>query len=246
MREERKVVTALFADTVGSTAIAERLDPEDAHELIRGAIALAIEAAETYGGTVKDLAGDGALILFGAPVSHEDDAERAVRAGLEIVRSIEIRRRASGPRARWVLDAGRHRDRARRPRTCRRRGKGGVRRNRRRREHRRPGAREAEPGTVLVGPGTYDRVASLFEWGLSLGVDLKGKSGHGRRTRGTAARRQGGLCASARGDDGCPSSVGMTRWHRFLKLPCPGRSGERRQGSAHHGAGGGRQKPPRQ
>ena len=88
MREERKVVTALFADTVGSTEIAERLDPEDAHELIRGAIALAIEAAEAYGGTVKDLAGDGALILFGAPVSHEDDAERAVRAGLEIVRSI--------------------------------------------------------------------------------------------------------------------------------------------------------------
>jgi class 3 adenylate cyclase/tetratricopeptide (TPR) repeat protein len=84
LREERKVVTALFADLVGSTAIGERFDPEDAREIVSGAIALMIGAVERYGGTVKDLAGDGLLALFGAPVSHEDDVERAILAGLEI------------------------------------------------------------------------------------------------------------------------------------------------------------------
>src|SRR5688500_5085598 len=86
MREERKVVTALFADVVGSTQLTERLDPEDARELLGGAVRRMVEAGEAFGGTVKDLAGDGVLALFGAPVTHEDDAERAIRAGLRIVR----------------------------------------------------------------------------------------------------------------------------------------------------------------
>jgi class 3 adenylate cyclase/tetratricopeptide (TPR) repeat protein len=89
MREERKVVTALFADLVGSTELTERLDPEDAREVIGAAVASMVEAVERFGGTIKDLAGDGVLALFGAPVSHEDDAERAVLAGLEIVRAAE-------------------------------------------------------------------------------------------------------------------------------------------------------------
>ena len=73
MREERKVVTALFADIVGSTGITERLDPEDARELLGAAVAGMIEAVDRFGGTVKDLAGDGVLALFGAPVAHEDE-----------------------------------------------------------------------------------------------------------------------------------------------------------------------------
>jgi class 3 adenylate cyclase/tetratricopeptide (TPR) repeat protein len=85
MREERKVVTALFADVVGSTRLTERLDPEDAREVLGGAVRRMVEAVEAFGGTVKDLAGDGILALFGAPVTHEDDAERAIRAGLRIV-----------------------------------------------------------------------------------------------------------------------------------------------------------------
>lgn len=88
MREERKVVSALFADVVGSTQLGERLDPEDVRDIMGGAIARIIHAVEGFGGTVKDLAGDGVLALFGAPISHEDDAERAVRAGLEIVKEI--------------------------------------------------------------------------------------------------------------------------------------------------------------
>src|ERR671935_2949464 len=85
MREERKVVTALFADLVGSTALAEGLDPEEVKLIVGEAVARIVQAIEEYGGTVKDLAGDGVLALFGAPVSHEDDAERAVRAALRIV-----------------------------------------------------------------------------------------------------------------------------------------------------------------
>ena len=73
MREERRVVTALFADIVGSTALGERLDPEDLRLIVADAIGRMIAAVETFGGTVKDLAGDGMLALFGAPVAHEDD-----------------------------------------------------------------------------------------------------------------------------------------------------------------------------
>ncbi len=84
-REERRVVTALFADIVGSTALAEHLDPEDLKLIIADAIARMIDAVDAFGGTVKDLAGDGLLALFGAPVSHEDDPERAIHAALRIV-----------------------------------------------------------------------------------------------------------------------------------------------------------------
>ena len=73
MREERKVVSALFADLAGSTALGEQLDPEDAKLVVGEAIARMVHAVEDFGGTIKDLAGDGVLALFGAPVTHEDD-----------------------------------------------------------------------------------------------------------------------------------------------------------------------------
>src|SRR5918992_6365023 len=88
VREERKVVTALFADLVGSTALAERLDPEEAKLIVGEAITRIVRAVEDFGGTIKDLAGDGVLALFGAPTAHEDDPERAVRAGLSITEEI--------------------------------------------------------------------------------------------------------------------------------------------------------------
>jgi ABC-type oligopeptide transport system substrate-binding subunit/class 3 adenylate cyclase len=83
--DERRIVTALVADVAGSTALSERLDPEEAKLVIGGAISRAIRAVEAYGGTVTSLMGDGLLALFGAPVAHEDDPERAVRAGLDIM-----------------------------------------------------------------------------------------------------------------------------------------------------------------
>src|SRR5690348_7312406 len=105
MREERKVVTALFADIVGSTAIGERFDPEDVVEIVGRAVSRMVEVVEEFGGTVKDLAGDGLLALFGAPRAHEDDPERAVRAGMRIVDA--IRAHAAVVRLEWdVQDLG--------------------------------------------------------------------------------------------------------------------------------------------
>ena len=88
MREERKAVTALNADLVGSTALGERLDAEEAKLVVGEAVSRMVAAVEALGGTVKDLAGDGILALFGAPAAHEDDAERAVRAALRIANDL--------------------------------------------------------------------------------------------------------------------------------------------------------------
>src|SRR5829696_2467720 len=81
---ERKFVTVLFADVVDSTGMGERLDPEQVIEIMNGAFAFLNVAVTKYDGTVARLMGDAVLAFFGAPVAHEDDAERAVRAGLEI------------------------------------------------------------------------------------------------------------------------------------------------------------------
>src|SRR5215212_6746481 len=81
---ERKYVTVLFADVVDSTVVAERLDPEQFAEIMNGAFAFLNASVTKYGGTVARLLGDAVLAFFGAPVAHEDDAERAVRAGLAI------------------------------------------------------------------------------------------------------------------------------------------------------------------
>ena len=83
-------MSALFADVVGSTGLAERLDPEDFKSVVDGAVARIVAAVETFGGVVLQVAGDGMLALFGAPVAHEDDPERAVLAGLRIVEHIEL------------------------------------------------------------------------------------------------------------------------------------------------------------
>ena len=89
VREERKVLTAVFADVVGSTALAERLDPEDVKLVVGEAVARIVGEVESLGGHVKDLAGDGVLAFFGAPTTREDDAERAVRCALRIVGEME-------------------------------------------------------------------------------------------------------------------------------------------------------------
>ncbi len=88
MREERKIITALSADIVNSTPLGESLDTEDVRLIIGEAMSRMVQAVETFGGTVKDLAGDGILALFGAPQTHEDDAERAIRAGLRLLHDI--------------------------------------------------------------------------------------------------------------------------------------------------------------
>jgi class 3 adenylate cyclase len=82
--EERKVVTVLFADLVRSTSPAERMDPEDVRALISPFYGRLRAELERFGGTVEKFIGDAVMALFGAPVAHEDDPERAVRAALAI------------------------------------------------------------------------------------------------------------------------------------------------------------------
>src|SRR5512132_2946877 len=88
VREERKVVSVLFCDLVGFTAASERADPEDVRARIRPYHARLREEIERYGGTVEKFVGDAVMAVFGAPVAHEDDAERAVRAGLSILDAV--------------------------------------------------------------------------------------------------------------------------------------------------------------
>src|SRR3990172_1010484 len=83
-REERKVVTCLFCDLVGFTARAERMDPEDVRRLLQPYHARVRSELERHGGTVEKFIGDAVMAVFGAPTTHEDDPERAVRAGLAI------------------------------------------------------------------------------------------------------------------------------------------------------------------
>jgi predicted ATPase/class 3 adenylate cyclase len=87
-REERKVVTILFTDLVGSTARAEGLDPEDVRATLSAYYGQLRAELERHGGTVEKFIGDAVMAIFGAPVAHEDDPERAVRAALAIRDSI--------------------------------------------------------------------------------------------------------------------------------------------------------------
>src|SRR5215212_6785723 len=177
MREERRVVTALFADMAGSTALGERLDPEDSREIVGRALALMVREVEGLDGVVKDLAGDGVLALFGAPIAHEDDAERAIVCGLQIIRSIDGF--ADEVRSQWgIPDFG--------VRVGVETGTavlgpigGGA-----KIEYGATGdvintaARlqsEAEPGAVLVGDFTRRIVEHRFDWGPRRELRLKGK-----------------------------------------------------------------------
>jgi len=78
----------MFADLVGSTALSGRMDPEDLREVISVYQKCAAEAVRRFGGFVARYMGDGVLVYFGYPEAHEDDAERAVRAGLELITAV--------------------------------------------------------------------------------------------------------------------------------------------------------------
>jgi ABC-type oligopeptide transport system substrate-binding subunit/class 3 adenylate cyclase len=177
VREERKVLTALFADVAGSTSLGERLDPEDVKLVVGEAIARVVGEIEALGGHVKDLAGDGVLAFFGAPKTREDDSERALRAALRIVAELEdygreVRRgwgiegfgvrvgAATGSVVVGEVGAGARVEYAAFGDTVN------------------IAARlqsAATPGTVLVDDATHRAVESLFEWGAPVELELKGK-----------------------------------------------------------------------
>ena len=86
---ERRLVTILFCDVKGSTAMGETLDPEEMLEIMNGAFEFLIPPIYHHEGTLAQLLGDGLLAFFGAPIAHEDDPERAIRAGLEIAAGVQ-------------------------------------------------------------------------------------------------------------------------------------------------------------
>ena len=96
MEGERRVVTMLFCDVVGSTAMAERLDPEAWTDIMNEVFERLIAPIDRYEGTTARLMGDAIFALFGAPIAHEDDPERAVSAGLEIVAAMRGYREEHG------------------------------------------------------------------------------------------------------------------------------------------------------
>jgi class 3 adenylate cyclase/ABC-type oligopeptide transport system substrate-binding subunit len=177
LREERRIVTALFADVVGSTPLADRLDAEDVNLIIGEAVRRVIRVVESYGGTIQTLAGDGVMALFGAPLAHEDDAERAVRAALDIISiskdyAVEV---SNSWDADFAMRVGVHTGIVVA-------GQLGV------SSHIEYGAigdtlnttarleAAADKGTVLVSSDTYGQVESLFEWGEERSLALKGKA----------------------------------------------------------------------
>ncbi len=178
VREERRVVSALFADIVGSTTLGERLDPEDLKLIVADAIARMIDAVETFGGTVKDLAGDGMLALFGAPVAHEDDPERAIYAALRILEDIE-EFAAEVERGWGVQDFGVRVGIDTGLVVVGAIGSGSrveysalgdpVNTAARLQSH-------AAPGSVLVGDETHRLAEPYFGWGAPVSLDLKGKA----------------------------------------------------------------------
>jgi predicted ATPase/class 3 adenylate cyclase len=88
-RAERRQVTVMFSDLVGSTALSARMDPEDLREVIAAYQKCVADTVRRFGGFVAKYLGDGVLVYFGYPEAHEDDTERAVRAGLELVAAVD-------------------------------------------------------------------------------------------------------------------------------------------------------------
>src|SRR5258708_34663382 len=98
--EERRVVTIMFADITGSTPLADRLDPEDMRAILAGYFNLMTEQIRRHGGTVEKYIGDAVMAIFGAPIAHEDDPDRAVRAALDMQAALarfNQRRRTQDP-----------------------------------------------------------------------------------------------------------------------------------------------------
>ena len=81
---ERKLVTVFFADVANYTSISEKLDPEEVHQIMDGAFKILMDEIHKYEGTINQFTGDGVMALFGAPVAHEDHAQRACHAALSI------------------------------------------------------------------------------------------------------------------------------------------------------------------
>ena len=230
---ERKPVTALFADVVGSTSLAEQMDPEDWTAIINEAFDLMSQAVFRYEGTIAQLQGDAMLAFFGAPVAHEDDPDRAVLAALDMVAGD----RASSPRQ-LQGDAAASTSRSG-PGSTPGRSSSATSARDLRYEYTALGdamnvaARmqtAAEPGSVLVTASTHRLVGDAFEIEDLGGIEVKGKAEpvHAYRVHG----RKAAACSAAR-PRAVPAS--RARWSGGT-----GRSGSARAASTPSEAGRGR------
>ena len=170
MTEERRLVTILFADVVGSTALGESLDPEDVRALLGRLFAIAREAVERHGGRVEKFIGDAVMAVFGLPVAHEDDAVRGCLAALELrdrVRedavltgriAIRLGLNTGDVIATRDQDAGEFLVTGDPVNTAARLQQG------------------AESSSILVGERTVQAVGSQFIFGDPVGIEAKGKA----------------------------------------------------------------------
>jgi class 3 adenylate cyclase/predicted ATPase len=170
---ERRQVTVMFSDLVGSTALSARMDPEDLREVISTYQKRVAETVQRFGGFVAKYMGDGVLVYFGYPQAHEDDAERAVRAGLELIAAVSALKAPVSLQTRVgiatglvvvgdLIGSGEARERGivgETPNLAARLQ--GI----------------AEPNTVVIAEGTRRLLGSLFELDDLASRDLKGIPG---------------------------------------------------------------------
>jgi class 3 adenylate cyclase/tetratricopeptide (TPR) repeat protein len=174
---ERKQVTVLFADVVGFSGLAERLDPETLHEVMDGCFAVLTEVVHRYEGTINQFTGDGIMALFGAPIAHEDHAVRALHAALDVQTAVQnyrevVQRRWQVPfQMRLGLNTGlvvvgRIGDDLRMDYTAQ---GDTVNLAARMQQH-------AVPGAIWVAEVTYRAAGEAFEWRPVGPIAVKGKS----------------------------------------------------------------------
>lgn len=168
--EERKVVSVIFADLVGFTASSDGADPEDVRRRVQPFHTAMREVVEGFGGRIEKLMGDGVLAVFGAPIAHEDDAERAVRAALQIQERIEDMAGGSDLRARAAVGTGEAMVLVEGTADDREGLVGDVVNTASRLQG------EAEPGSVLVDEATHRATRRAFHYEERPPVVVRGKS----------------------------------------------------------------------
>ncbi|TME79298.1 MAG: zinc-ribbon domain-containing protein, partial [Chloroflexi bacterium] len=192
--EERKLVTVLFADVVGSTALGEQLDPERLRSVLSSWFSVASAAVEAWGGTVEKFIGDAVVGAFGVPVIREDDAARALHAALDMLDRLPgLNERFSQQHdVRLAIRVGVNTGEVIAPRATK------------------PGEplvagdavnvaarlqQDAEPGTVLVGERTYLAARGAFEFGAPVELVVRGKvaSTQARRLVGSRIETERGI-----------------------------------------------------
>lgn len=174
---ERRIVTILFCDIKGFSTFSERLDPEAVSEIMNGAFEVLVAPVNRFGGTVARLMGDAILAFFGAPRAHEDDPERAVHAGLEILAGVreyaarlERERGIAGFTARVGINTGEVVVGEIGAQTAAEYTAMGDAVNVAARLE-----QAAEPGTILISAATCDQVAHAFEVDSLGAIDVQGR-----------------------------------------------------------------------